>query len=65
MKNIADRLKRLVWSDFKVCKSVTVLQLIVVTTSGLLVNPISNPNPVLVTNTRDCIFTILSQFYGV
>jgi hypothetical protein len=36
-----------------VCKSGTVLEVIVVTTCKQLINPISNPNPLSVTNTCD------------
>jgi hypothetical protein len=53
VKTIADRLKRLAWSYFKARKSATVLQLIVVTTCRLLINPITNPNPISVTNTHE------------
>jgi hypothetical protein len=38
-----------------VCKPVTVLYLIVVITCGLLINAITNLNPVIVTNTLDSI----------
>jgi hypothetical protein len=40
------RLRRLACSDFKLRKWVTVLYVIVVTTCGLLINPITNPNGV-------------------
>jgi hypothetical protein len=45
MKTGADRLKRLVWSDCKLCKAAIVQKLIVVTTCQYPINPITNPNP--------------------
>jgi hypothetical protein len=41
---IEDRLRRLVWSDCKLCKSSIVLQLFVVTTTKYPINPITRPN---------------------
>jgi hypothetical protein len=52
LKASENRLRRLWWSDCKLCKSGTVLYVIVIATCRRLINPITNPNPVAVTNTR-------------
>jgi hypothetical protein len=45
----ADGLRRLVWSDCKLCKSAIAVKLFAVTTFKYRINPVTNPNPV----TRD------------
>jgi hypothetical protein len=51
------------WKNFFVCKSGTVLEVIVVTTCMWLINPITNLNAVSVTNTRDNINKMFSTCF--
>jgi hypothetical protein len=46
VKTSGNRLRRLVWSDCKLCKSAVVESLFVVTTCRRLIIPITNPNTV-------------------